>query len=105
MLFLDPSVDTVTNTPDKQPSNVDGSNNINYGTPQTPDTIAALGEDENSGLSKPLIYLIGGVLVLLIIGVIAFVIIRKRKQQNNENMQVSPVNSTASSNMSDIDVL
>jgi hypothetical protein len=50
-----------------------------------------------------LFYAIGGILFLVIVGIVAFIIIRKRKQ-NNTNMEVSPANSMADSNVSDGDM-
>jgi hypothetical protein len=50
-----------------------------------------------------LIYAIGGIVILAIIGAVAFIIIRKRKQ-SNLNMNVSPTNSIASSSVSGADM-
>lgn len=65
---------------------------------------SALGADNKLGLSDNVIYGIGGIILLVIIGVIVFIIMRKRKQANSENTQVSPVNSMGSANTSDADM-
>jgi len=88
----------VTNFPVEQPSYVNEPVNVNYGTPQGTEMPLALVEDEDSDQSNTSIYLIGGILFFVIVGIVAFVIIRKRKQ-NNENTEISPANSMDSSNI------
>ncbi|CAF1560556.1 unnamed protein product [Adineta ricciae] len=64
---------------------------------------SALGKSNDSLLSNPLVIVIGIVVVAVIVGAVAFYIIRKQKQAG-ANPNVSPTNSVASSNMSGADI-
>jgi hypothetical protein len=95
--FLVPPPYTTKTTPSQEYE--EKTSDISEGT----ETPSALGDDSDSGLSSMLIYAGGGIVLLAIVGIVAFIIIRKRKQ-NNENMNVSPTNSVASSAISGADV-
>jgi len=69
--------------------------------PEVTETPAALGEDEGYNQFNILLYIIGLITIFVIFGVVAFIIIRKRKQKS-ETMEVTPANSIASSNISDV---
>jgi ABC-type Fe3+ transport system permease subunit len=64
---------------------------------------SAQGENDKSGLSNTLIYVIGGALFIVIIGVVLFIVMRKQKQKNPK-VAVSANNSIASSNISGADM-
>jgi phosphotransferase system glucose/maltose/N-acetylglucosamine-specific IIC component len=85
--------------PAKQP--VDGVESVNTGVDnlEAIETPAALSEGYNQ--SSVLIYIIGLITIFVIFGIVAFMIIRKRKQKN-EAMEVTPANSIANSNTSDV---
>lgn len=64
---------------------------------------SALGQTNDSILSNPLFYVVGGIVLVAIAGAVGFIIIRKRKQ-TNENINISSRYSTASSMMSGADL-
>jgi len=104
-LLLVPTATTTTGTTTEDPSQ-EHSDNIEQTTDnseiQDPGP-SALADNEDSNQSNTLIYAIGGIVMLAIIGAVAFIIIRKRKQ-SNLNMNVSPTNSIASSSVSGADM-
>ena len=60
----------------------------------------ALGGNEGNNNSRVLIYIVGFLAIFVIFGIVAFIIIRKRKQKN-EAMEMAARPSVASSNVSD----
>ena len=63
----------------------------------------AVAGNEGANSSNVMIYIIGLSLFFVVFGVVAFIIIRKRKQ-TAENMEMSPVTSMAGSNVSDVEM-
>ena len=77
-----------------------GSSNTYSGEDQTNNIPSAQGKGDGSGLSSTTIYAIVGVIVVMaIVGVVVYIVLRKRKQ-GAAAIQVSPTNSIASSMMS-----
>jgi ABC-type Fe3+ transport system permease subunit len=89
--LLVPPLGTTTNAPSVGQGSTDGIPSV-----ETTGEPSALGGDKESDSSNTLIYAIVGVLLLAIIGVVAYVIIRKRNQ-NNQAKHISPTTSMASS--------
>jgi hypothetical protein len=101
LFLIAPPPDSVTDGPAEQPS--DGVAPTNDYNNVVTDSPSALAGNENAKSSNGMLYIIGLIAVFVIVGVIAFIIIRKRKQ-TTDNTEVSPVNSMASSNLSDADM-
>ncbi len=74
--------------------------NVAYNDPEAPTNPSALAESGGYNWSNVAIYVVGLIAILVIFGVVAFIVIRKRKQ-NSENTETASVTSKTSSNISD----
>ncbi len=101
-ILAPPSVpDTNPNPAVEQPFNFIEPTNIDIVNQETAGTAQALGAGKGGdNQSHILIYLVGIIVIFVIFGVVAFIIIRKRKKTNENMEEITPKNSTASSYMS-----
>lgn len=102
--FLVPPPPIIDISPADQSVNPLDMGNANWNTPDPntlPDALAANQNKSKSWFSWKLLGL--AVLVVAIAGILYYVIIviRKRRQTPNQNVQITPANSIASSTMSD----